>query len=122
MPKVEVVFFQENEGKIPLLEWFDELPDKALAKCRARIERLKSLGHEIRRPEADYLRDGIYELRVGLNGINYRMLYFFYGNKAVVISHGVIKEKAVPLQEIDRAIKCKRKFEQAPDKHTYQET
>ena len=28
-------------------------------------ERLAQLGHELRRPEADYLRDQIYELRIG---------------------------------------------------------
>jgi hypothetical protein len=44
-----------------------------------RIERLRDLGHELRRPEADYLRDGIYELRVGLGSVNHRMLYSFTG-------------------------------------------
>jgi hypothetical protein len=39
---------------------------------------------ELRRPEADYLQDGIYELRVGFQHVNYRMLYFFYKNIAVV--------------------------------------
>lgn len=52
---------------------------KALDKCRVRIERLRDLGHELRRPEADLLRDGIYELRVRLGTLNYRMLYFFHG-------------------------------------------
>jgi len=29
----------------------------------------------------DHLRDGIYELRIGLHGINYRMLYFIHSNR-----------------------------------------
>jgi hypothetical protein len=65
-----------------LLSWLDKLPTKAQDKCRVRIERLKELGHELRRPEADLLRDGIHELRVNLQGINYRMLYFFHRNVA----------------------------------------
>jgi hypothetical protein len=36
---------------------------KAWAKCRERIRRLAELGYELRRPHADFLRDGIYELR-----------------------------------------------------------
>jgi len=66
MPKTKVVFFKEADGTVPILEWFDSLQEKALDKCRVRIERLEELGHELRRPEADLLRNGIYELRVGL--------------------------------------------------------
>jgi hypothetical protein len=36
------------------------------------------LGHELRRPEADFLRDGVYELRISLNHIQYRLLYCFH--------------------------------------------
>ena len=79
------------------------------------------MGHELRRPEADLLRDGIYELRVGLSGVNYRMLYFFYGNKAVVISHGLTKERIVPPKEIDLALERKNRFESDPEGHSYQE-
>jgi len=76
MPRISVVFYQEDAQTVPVLDWLDGLRAKAQDKCRVRIERLRDLGHELRRPEADYLRDGIYELRVGLQGVNYRMLYF----------------------------------------------
>lgn len=66
MPKTTVVFYQDDPDKVPVLDWLDSLPTKALDKCRVRIERLRDLGHELRRPEADFLRDGIYELRVRL--------------------------------------------------------
>ena len=33
---------------------------------------------------------------MGLRGINYRMLYFFHGRVAAVLSHGLTKERAVP--------------------------
>ena len=65
MPKTKVVFYKEDDGSVPILEWLDSLREKALDKCTVRIERLEELGHELRRPEADFLRDGIYELRVG---------------------------------------------------------
>jgi len=75
----------------------------------------------MRRPEADILRDGIHELRVGLQGINYRVLYFFHGQAAAVVSHGLVKERVVPPKEIDRAIERMKKFESNPQKHTYEE-
>ena len=56
----------------PLLAWLDDLPPKIRDKCIVRIERLAQLGHELRRPEADLLRDGIHELRVRHQGVHYR--------------------------------------------------
>src|SRR5438552_16247758 len=102
MPKTKVVFFKEEDGSVPILEWLDSLQNKALDKCRVRIERLQELGHELRRPEADFLRAGIYELRVGLQHVNYRMLYFFHGGTIAVLSHGLVKEAQVPPKEIDK--------------------
>jgi phage-related protein len=90
-------------------------------KCRVKLERLRDLGHELRRPEADYLRDGIYELRVRVGSANYRMLYFFHENIAAVVSHGLTKEKRVPPKDIDRAVAAKQRFVQAPGRHTHQE-
>jgi hypothetical protein len=121
MPQTKVVIFQDEDGSAPFLEWFDELPAKAQDKCRVRMERLAQLGHELRRPEADYLRDQIYELRIGLQGINYRILYFFHSNVAAVLSHGIVKERAVPPAEIDLAVKRKDLFIGDPDRYTYEE-
>jgi phage-related protein len=121
MPRTSVVFYQEDANTVPVLDWLDRLPAKAQDKCRIRIERLRDQGHELRRPEADYLSDGIYELRVGLQGINYRILYFFHGTVAAVLAHGIVKERAVPPREIDEAIKRKRRFELDPQGHSYKE-
>jgi len=121
VPQTNVIIFQDEDGRVPFLEWFDQLPAKVQDKCRVRLERLAQLGHELRRPEADYLRDQIYELRIGLQGINYRILYFFHRDVAAVLSHGLVKERAVPPAEIDLAVRRKRKFSANPDRHTYRE-
>jgi hypothetical protein len=121
VPKTKVVFYKEDDGSVPILEWLDSLQQKALDKCTVRIERLEEMGHELRRPEADILRDGIYELRVGLQHVNYRMLYFFHGRTAAVISHGLVKEAEVPVNEVEKAIERKRKFEKKPKAHTHGE-
>ncbi len=122
MPRTKVVFYREDDGSVPLLEWLDTLPTKFQDKCRARIERLRQFGHKLRRPVADFLRDDIYELRVVHLGVNYRMLYFFHVEATTVVSHGLAKERRVPPKEIDTAIKRKKKFEADPQKHTHEET
>ncbi len=48
------------------------------------MERLRELGHELRRPKADLLRDEIYEHRASLRDVDYWILYFFYGAVAAV--------------------------------------
>ncbi len=122
MPRIQVVFFREGDGSVPVLDWLDRLPERAVVKCRLRIERLRDLGHELRRPEADYLRDGIYELRTSLRGVQYRLLYFFHGRTAAVLSHGLVKEQVVPDREIDKAIERRLRFRQDPKRHTAEES
>ena len=101
--------------------------------CLVRIERLQELGHELRRPEADLLRDRIYELagniavkstrevRASLQGVHYRLLYFFHGNTVAVLTSGIVKEDRVPPVEIERAIERRNRFELNPTKHTHEE-
>ena len=121
MPKTTVIFYQDDPDTVPVLDWLDSLPTKALDKCRVRIERLRDWGYELRRPEADFLRDGIYELRVRLGTTNYRLLYFFHGRNAAVLAHGLVKEREVPQRDIELAIRRKLKFEASPDRHTFKE-
>ena len=117
MPKTTVVLYREEDGSCPFLDWIVRLPVKAQDKCFMRVERLREMGHELRRPEADLLRDGIHELRASLRGVHFRILYFFHGRVAAGVAHGVVKEGAVPPQEIDRALERKKRFEANPAKH-----
>ncbi len=119
MPAITVIFFAETDGTAPLLTWMNDLPSKAQDKCIVKIERLREMGYELRRPEADLLRNGIYELRVALRSIQYRILYFFNENMAV-ISHGLIKESEVPDKDIGIALKRMEMFRLNPQLHTYE--
>lgn len=121
MPRTLVVFYKDREGNVPVLDWLDALPAKIQDKCVVKIERLREHGHELRRPEADLLRNGVYELRVGREGMNYRILYFFHGRVAAVLAHGLTKEQEVPVKDIERVLERKRLFEQDPKGHTYRE-
>ena len=121
MPQTRVVLYREEDGSCPFLDWFNQLPAKVQDKCYLRLERLREMGHELRRPEVDFLRDGIYELRVSQQGPHHRILYFFHGAITAVISHGLVKERAVPLNEINRAVERKKRFVANPPRHTYEE-
>ena len=117
MGAVAVVFYRDERGT-PGLEWLKGLGDRAYIKGVARIERLAALGHELRRPEADYLNDGVYELRWKVGHVQFRLLYFFHGREAVVLSHGLTKEGKVPDKDIDLAIWRKASYLENPKAHT----
>lgn len=124
MPKTRVVFFEDADGSVPVLDWLTDLRRtnaRAFAKCLVRVERLEEAGHELRRPEADILRNGIYELRAKQGTVQYRILYFFHGRQAAVLSHATTKEDSFPPADIDRALKRKTLFERKPEAHTYVE-
>jgi Phage derived protein Gp49-like (DUF891) len=96
MPRTKVVFYRERDGSVPLLEWFDELPAPAIVKCRLKLERLKELGYELRRPEADFLREGIYELRIRLRRVNSRMMISTTGKRRLAFPTASSKRKRFP--------------------------
>ena len=124
MPKTVVHFYQEQPGNVPVLDWLRSLRQRdrrAYAKCVARIQRLAELGHELRRPEADFLRDGIYELRVRRGRVHYRLLYFFHGRQVAVLAHALAKEGKVPDADIQRALRRRHALEQNPELHLYEE-
>ena len=122
MPETRLLLFQNADGTAPVWQWLKDLRarnPKACAKCVVRIRRLAELGHELRRPEADLLREGIYELRARLGTVNYRILYFFHGRNVAVLSHAITKENEMPVVEINRAVERKRIFVASPAAHTF---
>jgi phage-related protein len=124
VPRTLILLYQEKEGDSPIVDWLRELKKtnrKGFAQCVGRISQLESTGYELRRPSADYLRDGIYELRAKYLKVQYRILYFFHGQNVAILSHGIIKEQsAIPALEIEQAIRRKQKFMANPEAHTYQ--
>lgn len=115
----KVFFFRNEKGDCPLLDALDNLSEEIEAKARVRIERLAILGNNLVRPEADYLRDGIYELRFKHLKVQYRILYFFLGKQVIVSSSLITKEKEVPQKEINKCISNKKLVESDFDLYTY---
>jgi phage-related protein len=120
---LRIVLYRDADGTVPLLDWLEAVGKRdrrIVAKCWARLDVLAEHGNKLRRPVADYLRNGIYELRMEYGGVNYRILYFFSGNSCVVVSHGLTKESKVPAREIDMAVARKQRFESDPGRSSYE--
>src|SRR5262249_45869003 len=117
---IDVLIYQEEEGETPpLVTWLDGLDAKARDRCLVLLRLLEEHGHELRRPHAENLGAGIYEMRVKYFRVNYRMLYFFHGRAAAVVSHGFAKERLIPPEEIKLAAERMQKFREDPRRHTF---
>ncbi len=119
---VDVVFFQDDDGTVPVLAWLRGIADRRVrAKCEVRIGLLAENGSALRRPTADYLRDGIYELRVDYGRVHYRMLYCFDGRAVVVLTHALTKEREILGKDIDIALERCRRYKANRERHRYEQ-
>jgi len=108
-PHWRVVFYEKEDGRCPIAEFLDGLGSKQRAKVLAVIDLLEEEGSRLRRPYAGFLRDGIYELRVRVSRVRYRVLYFFYSRTDIVLTHSFRKKsKSAPKNEIARAARYRK--------------
>jgi phage-related protein len=122
LPRTNLIFYMDLRAEAPVLGWLAQLRrrrPRAYAKARARLLRLAEYGHELRRPAADYLQDGIYELRMRDGKVNYRLLYFFHGSHTAVLVDALAKEGRIPAGAVARALRRREEFERDPAGHTY---
>lgn len=107
----EIEFYESANGDCPTKEFLSNLHKKEeLPYVNHEIDHLREYGNKLRRPHADYLQDGIYELRIPVKRKQFRLLYFFFYQGTIVISHGLRKENKVKKSDIDKALQNKADY------------
>ncbi len=107
----EVEFYETKDGECPTQLFLDGLsPSIDLPFVMNDLARLEAFGNQLRRPQADYLERGIYELRTETASGQIRLLYFFFYQEKIVISHGIRKKQKVPPNQIDRAVANRKDY------------
>lgn len=108
----EIEFFEKANGSCPLADFLATLsPKKDLPYINNALEQLQEHGNRLLRPHADYLEDGIYELRVKTINGKFRLFYFFYDKTKIILTHGIKKKTdQVPNQEIELAKKYRELY------------
>ena len=99
-----VIFYRSASGKCHIEKFVEDLPVEDAEEVVASIAALRELGNKARRPLADYLEDGIYELRARRLKKQFRVLYTFAGRQTILLLTGFVKKsKAVPIQRLKKA-------------------
>ena len=103
-----IYFFVDARGNSPVKDFINSLSLKEQTKINAYMDVLKNEANNLRRPMADYIGEGIYELRPG----NHRVFYFFFLREHAVILHAIRKKTdKIPANDLDLCIKRKSEFE-----------
>ena len=97
-----IVFYEDNRGRCPPVEFIETLPINEQAKVRNVFRLLVEFGVNLGMPHAKHIQGKLWELRPG--GV--RFFYFTLIDKQFVILHGYRKQgMKAPQREITIAIK-----------------
>lgn len=101
---MEIKFYEDQTGRVPVKEFLDGLDIKMRQKMLRSIQALQDMGISLRMPLSESLEDGIFELRAKSGTNISRVMYsFIIGNRAV-LTHGFIKKtQKTPRRELQRA-------------------
>ena len=98
------IFYEKEDGTVPVRNFLLSLDVKMRAKLMRLIEMLKTNGNELREPYSKSLGEGIFELRARIGTEISRVFYFFCVERCIVLTNGFIKKtEKTPDNEIDRA-------------------
>ena len=104
-------FYTKENGEKPARDFIESFGEKVHAKFLRSIDLLETNGTFLRLPHSAELQDGIFELRVQETGNIYRVLYFFYIRKRIILTHGFVKKtQKTPPNEIKRAKQYRENF------------
>lgn len=111
MEAYEIVFYEQSDGHIPVVEFINSFDLRMQAKIVRTIKLLEVNGNSLRMPFSKALDNGIFELRVQTGNDITRVLYFFYIGKRIVLTNGFVKKtQKTPKLEIERAERYRADF------------
>jgi hypothetical protein len=109
--KWHVIYYESKDGECPIENFITSRRISNRAKILSLFALLEEKGPNLPRPYADFLEDGIHELRLKLSGDQIRILYFFCFRNYVILTHAFHKtSNKVPLAEIRKAKKYRDEF------------
>lgn len=108
-----LVFYVDQQGNEPVKEFLAGLDLKTQTRFDWSIEQLRVRNVTAKEPLVRHLENRIWELREESNINIYRILYFFFTGRQIVLLHGFQKKtQKTPRSEIDTAIRRMKDFVQ----------
>ena len=109
-----VDYCTDSRGRKPAEDFIDGLERKMRTKAFSSVEMLREYGPRLGMPYSRFLGDGLFELRVGQANNIVRILYFFFSDERVVLTHGFVKKtQKTPVSEMRRAKRLRNEWRKA---------
>ena len=106
-----IEYFVDDDGSVPVREFLDSLDAKTYARFLWSLEQLRVRNVMAREPLVKHIEGKLYELREESRTNIYRIMYFFYTGRRIVLLHGVQKKtQKTPRKEIALALKRLNRF------------
>ena len=108
----EIEKYIRDNGRCPCQDFLDQLNVASeLPYVTRAINQLMEHGFNLKRPQAAYLRDDIYELRIKTINRQIRILYFFFERRKIILTNGLIKKSERTAEtEIEKAINYRKNY------------
>ena len=94
-------YYLDDNGVAPVAEFLDEIDWKALARFRWSLDQLRVQNVSARFPLVRHLEGDLWELREESTTNIYRIIYFFYSGRRIILLHGFQKKgRKLPPREL----------------------
>lgn len=105
-------YYALPNGRKPIEEFIDSLPEKMQAKAFYSLMLLEEFGNALREPYSKPVGDGLFELRIKFASDITRIFYFFVVENKIILTNGFVKKTAkTPKAELNLAKKYKADYE-----------
>jgi phage-related protein len=103
-PMWNIIFYECENGRIPVQEFINSLSRQQRAKAIHEIEILEQFGTELKMPHAKHIDGKLWELRIKAGNDISRIFYFIHTGNHIILLHGFIKKtQKTPAAEISKA-------------------
>ncbi len=103
-------YFGTGQGRSPVEEFIDGIEGTAQRKFIYKRSLLEGLGPRLPEPHAKSLGGGVFELRFSGRDSDFRVLYFFDGDKVIFTNAFKKKTQKAPRNEIELAVNRRRLY------------
>lgn len=109
----QIEFYESQTGRIPVLEWIQDMTEEDRALALGYIDQLEELGTDARMPLVKPLGNKLYELRWPSSGKQHRIIYFAAPGRRFVMLNGFVKkQRETPPREMATALRRMREHNQ----------
>jgi phage-related protein len=91
-PVWQIVFYLDEKGNSPVEDFLRNLDTKTRTRFTWSLEQLRLRNVQASEPLVKHLEGKIWELRRASDGNIYRVLYFFFTGRQIVLLHGFQKK------------------------------